>query len=416
MKKAENSPSLLATLSQASESAFADSHSACHSQSCQIYQTNQSPVQLPTCKQAKEGELWAKLACTQKPILLYGMGNGADKVLAVCHRKGIPVKGIFAGDEFVRGQLFHGMPVLTFAQAKEQYGANGFIALLCFGTCLPDVTAYIARIASECTLYAPDVPVFGDTLFDAAFYATHYNALAAAQALLADDASRALFADIIQYKLTGELQYLTVTNETRAPIYTELLHAEAFRSYLDLGAYNGDTVRELIPFSPHLETVYAWEPDRRSFAKLSAYADSEKQCQVFPIPCAAWSEPCTLSFDDSGNRNASLLDNASADVRDRIRRITEVNADTPDRFLKRQSLQVDFIKYDVEGAEHHALLGTRETIAETAPALLVSAYHRSEDLFDLPLLLHDLQPAYRLYLRRTPYIPAWDLHLLAVAK
>ena len=73
----------------------------------------------------------------------------------------------------------------------------------------------------------------------------------------------------------------------------------------------------------------------------------------------------------------------------------------------------DYIKYDVEGAEREALLGSRETILHRRPDLLVSAYHRSEDLFDLPLLLHGQFPFYELRLRRFPYVPAWDINLYA---
>ena len=36
----------------------------------------------------------------------------------------------------------------------------------------------------------------------------------------------------------------------------------------------------------------------------------------------------------------------------------------------------------------------------------------SEDIFALPLQVHSLCPDYKLYLRRYPYIPAWDLNLI----
>ena len=74
--------------------------------------------------------------------------------------------------------------------------------------------------------------------------------------------------------------------------------------------------------------------------------------------------------------------------------------------------QVDYIKYDVEGAEREAIEGSRETITSHRPALLVSAYHKSEDIFALPLQIHALRPDYKLYYRRYPYIPAWDLNLI----
>ena len=77
---------------------------------------------------------------------------------------------------------------------------------------------------------------------------------------------------------------------------------------------------------------------------------------------------------------------------------------------------MDYIKYDVEGAEKEALLGSVNTIKAHKPALLVSAYHRSEDIFELPLMLNTLEPSYKLYLRRYPYIPAWDLNIIARAE
>ena len=46
----------------------------------------------------------------------------------------------------------------------------------------------------------------------------------------------------------------------------------------------------------------------------------------------------------------------------------------------------------------------------------MSAYHRSEDIFALPLLIREIEPSYKLYLRRYSYVPAWDLNLLAIPK
>lgn len=69
---------------------------------------------------------------------------------------------------------------------------------------------------------------------------------------------------------------------------------------------------------------------------------------------------------------------------------------------------------DVEGAERPAILGAEKTIKTFSPALLISLYHRNEDLFDLPLLIHQLNPEYKLYIRHELYIPAWETNLYAV--
>ena len=58
-------------------------------------------------------DLWERLLSTSKTVVMYGMGNGADKILQVCESKGITVSDFFASDGFVRGHLFHGKRVLS---------------------------------------------------------------------------------------------------------------------------------------------------------------------------------------------------------------------------------------------------------------------------------------------------------------
>lgn len=47
-----------------------------------------------------------------------------------------------------------------------------------------------------------------------------------------------------------------------------------------------------------------------------------------------------------------------------------------------------YLKMDVEGAEREAIAGARQTIERERPKLNIAAYHRSEDFFELPLLIH----------------------------
>ena len=62
--------------------------------------------------------LWQKLAQANKPILLYGMGNGADMIIKVMEGYGITYEDTIASDGFVRGHSFHGKSVLSYSEAK----------------------------------------------------------------------------------------------------------------------------------------------------------------------------------------------------------------------------------------------------------------------------------------------------------
>ena len=355
-----------------------------------------------------EKDLWTHLKTTDKKIVMYGMGNGADKILAVCGRYGIDVCDFFASDGFVRGHSFHSKTVLSYSAVKEKYGAENIIVLLSFASSLPDVMENIRRIAFECELYAPDVPVCDGDIFDRAFFDANEEKINEVYELLCDDESRKIYENVILYKLTGRIDYLDNAVSDKDTVYRELLCAENFEVTADLGAYNGDTIRELIPYSPSLKKVFAFEPDRRSFRKLGEYcaALENRTPEIITVNAAAWSEKALLNFGDEGNRNSGICAVGKGAKR------VEVNADSLDNILCGE--RVDYIKYDVEGAEREAIIGSENSILAHRPKLLVSAYHRSEDIFALPLQIHALRPDYKLYLRRYPYIPAWDLNLICV--
>ncbi len=355
-------------------------------------------------------DLWQYLAESEKPIVMYGMGNGADKILAVCEAKGIEVCDFFASDGFVRGHYFHGKKVLSYSETKEKYGEGNFIVLLSFASSLPDVIDNIKRIAGESELYAPDVPVCGDNLFDMSFFVSHKTEFEKARESLADEQSKKVFDNVINYKLSGDINYLFECDSDVDETFNKILNVNNFEHTADLGAYNGDTARQLAEYAPNLKKIYALEPDRRNFRKLSEYAAREERFEVIPFQVAAWSKHEELTFGAEGNRNSGVGGSTNAVTS----KCVSVEGNSLDNILINNTDKIDYIKFDVEGAENEAIDGCYNTIKAHSPNLLVSVYHRSEDIFALPLKIHALFPDYKLYLRKFRYIPAWDLNLYAV--
>ena len=343
-------------------------------------------------------DLWQTLRASDRPILLYGMGDGADKVLAVCESKGIAVSGVFASDGFARGNDFHGMPVTNYQTACENFGR--FIVLRSFATRREEVLSNVERIAREQTLYVPDVPVVGENLFDADFYEIHKEKFDLARSLLADELSRKVFDCVIAAKLTGELAYLQKNTTTDDEDFSSVLHPGNYRVCGDFGAYDGDTARDLLRRNPKIETVVALESDRKTFLRL------QKKTEGSPVRAfegAAWDREETLLFSLTGGRGSGGAMHGKK---------TLVRALPVDRLF--DDLRADYLKFDVEGAELRALKGAAGTIDRDRPEMLISCYHRAEDLFALPLYLHERHPFYKLYLRRRAGVPAWDVNLYAV--
>ena len=112
--------------------------------------------------------LWERLRHESLPIYLYGMGDGAEKINGVLEYYGIPLKGVFASDEYVRGHSFLGYRVQKLSEV-EANEPEGFVILLAFAAFAEDLTEKIRGIAQRHILYAPDTPVAGETLFTREF-------------------------------------------------------------------------------------------------------------------------------------------------------------------------------------------------------------------------------------------------------
>ena len=261
-----------------------------------------------------------------------------------------------------------------------------------------------AELDAEQEVVAPHLPLFEEEETVSSAWLQRYEAeLQAAYDLLADDRSREVFSATLNYKLSGKIKYLFACETQRVDDIRELLAPAQDEVYLDLGAYNGDTIRELGELTDwQWREVVAVEPDRRNCRKLRVLAEelAERGLPVEVHEAGIWSEQGELGFSDSGGRQSTFIGAEKKTVP-----VTTIDALAAGR-------EVSLIKMDVEGAELQALAGGRETLQKFAPKLFVAAYHYDVDLFRLPLLLQKIVPQYKIYLRKHPYVPAWELNYI----
>ena len=168
---------------------------------------------------------------------------------------------------------------------------------------------------------------------------------------------------------------------------------------MDIGAYNGDTVAEFLEKVGQVNKIIAVEPDFKNFRKLQNNTKDIKNIAL--INAAVTDKSGKIRFAQKGGRNS--VQNANG---------TEINAVSIDDIMCGQA--VTFIKMDVEGLEIPAIKGAVSTLKQYKPKLNIAAYHKNADLFEIPLLLNEINRDYKIYLRHHPYIPAWDTNFYVV--
>ena len=158
----------------------------------------------------KDQTVWEILRHTDRPIVLYGTGNGGDKLIDALARIGRTPDGVFASDGFIRNRTFHDMPVLSLSDAERQFGRD-MIILCAFGSSVPEVMDHMRRLDENYTFYMPELPLYSGDLFDYEYFATHIDEISEAYSLFSDERARALFRDVLLYRLSGKVCYLEDT-------------------------------------------------------------------------------------------------------------------------------------------------------------------------------------------------------------
>lgn len=343
-----------------------------------------------------EHNVWDNLKTSNKPVVLYGMGLGAEKIMDTLAEYGISVDDIFASDEFVRGHSFRGFKVLKYSEVCKKY--DDFNVVLCFASRLDGVINRIAEINKEHTVYAPDVPVAGGGLFSREFIEENEDKFDFVYNHLADEESKRVFIDILNFKVSGKIGYLLNSFVDKQSVYHDILKLSDSEDILDLGAYDGDTIREFMQATNgRYSSITALEPDSKNFKKL--IKNTEGMENLTCLNMGAWNEKDTLIFSTKAGRNSKLsADGVGVEVTD----------------IDSLELSPSFIKMDIEGSELKALDGMKQTIKRYKPKLYVCAYHRNEDLFALPFKILELDEGYKIYFRHSQYIPAWESNFYCV--
>jgi FkbM family methyltransferase len=207
--------------------------------------------------------------------------------------------------------------------------------------------------------------------------------------LLLDETSRETLRDIQAYRLTGEIyripEPLPLSDQYFAPDLQGLID---YSKFIDVGAFNGDTIKAIIENEVRVTDYLGFEPDEKNFLDAEKYLlESGLAGAVFPFACSM--RDGEVAFTNTGDSSSAISSSGSHSVK-------VVNLDG---FLAKRSFRPTFIKMDIEGSELDALFGLKETISNQSPVLALSVYHKPNDLRDIPKFIFEINDSYRFYIR-----------------
>lgn len=350
-----------------------------------------------------------------KDLLIFGAGTHARKLAKALQSEGSRVHAFLSSRPTPSGEV-DGIPSHTFASLPKELRSIGPIACGVFNR--EDAYQVLADLLS--------VNGFDQICWPWDYYPGLHQRLGwcywldedprdlqswrqdsgyqEVMALLADDESRSVIERIIAFRSGSDLAFSAFKSEEQQYFNHLTLHAlpkDRPIRYLDLGAYNGDTLEHLCT-KALVGTAILLEPDPSNFREL--VVNSSRLVARYPdlqphiLPLGAGSEFGFIRLEAGGEASSLHSRNHSHSEDSYWVTVTPLDDVLPVE-------HVDFVKIDVEGHDREALLGMKGILNRSTPVVAVSLYHRPRDFVDLTLqlknTLHHLP--YMYYVRQHLY-------------
>lgn len=347
-------------------------------------------------------------------VLIFGAGTHARKVARSLLTRGHRVLGFVSSLPTV--DLLEDLPVYSWTSLEEN-GISPATQLICAIFNRNDPYAELVSLATHhgfdrvlmpwdyypfleqdlgwCYWLSPETTTTLEAIEASPSYQQVLN-------LLDDEESKQTFHRIHAFRRGVDLAFSEATSSDPQYFNDFTLAPLAERSsitYLDVGAFDGDTLRSLVAVLA-VGRAILFEPEAANYAALQVNLKDVHRLhpamRIEALPLALGNDDRFLQI--SGQGEAASLHGAAGAPDARL--IHVVRGDDLFPFET-----VDFIKIDAEGADLEALLGMARLIRRSSPVLAVSLYHRPRDITELPIAISALLDGlpYRFHLRQHMY-------------
>lgn len=335
-----------------------------------------------------------------RPIVLYGAGGNCELAVYTCDSMMIPIACI-CDSNASEGEVYNYKNrsfynVITVKRLFSEYD-NAFILITSWQydkeirKSLCDMGFSSERIFSLTSPFRISLEEFNNKYLEGYSWAYNY---------FIDMRSKERVLDMIRNRLLGY------------PCYKDALYTEGYLSfpfpgervrenevYVDGGCYTGDTAEEFVlkmqETKKKYKAVYSFEPEAENIQiaknNLSLYEN------IVFVQKGLWNEETTLYLKYNPTDADFIANYLVLEPDTETCEVPVTSLDTYFADISKNDWPT-LIKMDIEGSENEALIGAEKIIKEKKPRLMISAYHKPEDIYKIPQTIMKIRSDYEFQL------------------
>ncbi len=327
------------------------------------------------------------------PLYLWGCGNVAREVFRILSGNGVLLSGcVIDVDMDINGYMglkverltdvLHREDSLNIVIGHAQYHRKKELELLQNVQnvyCLPNPFKTHDDITEE-------------------YYRKYIGDFKKSEGLFKEELSKKVFRAYIESRVYGNMDAI-FDAFTRSMSYVDNDIWELKNEvYVDCGAYNGDTIAMFIDAtSRQYKSIYAFEPDHRIFCRMKERIKPYNDGRIHLFEKGLWNENTFLNFisdeEQSGYATeASVFDDGHTIA---VCKLDDIIED-----------DVTLIKVNMSGSNRECIEGARRIIRACRPKVAITVGLTKERLYQIPVLLKEINPDYDLFLRFNESMPS----------
>lgn len=320
--------------------------------------------------------------------VLYVLGNGwgTQNIIEILKIHNLEIDGILVNREYMDNS-----DAICLEDFFEKSEAAIYLVIGIMGYDIKKLDKYhpqIAQILSYDTFFPfkDGINVTKNWLTD------NYSQIKNVYEHLSDELSKRTLIAFINQRISLNWKYLMdVKSKDKQYFEKGIIHLHEDECFVDCGAYDGDSAAAFIDALERAgistyRKIISFEPDADNYKKLCDRRLKNHLCLRKGV-----SDREESLYFSSGMGTSSNFGEGSESLE-----VTSIDNTLGDE-------RATFIKMDIEGFEMKAIRGAEKIIKRNRPKLAICAYHKINDLFELPDLILQYHSDYSLYLRAYEY-------------
>ena len=329
-------------------------------------------------------------------IYLWGISESCDEAIKLFNKNNIVIKAIIEQNPDKYDYKYKDITVIK--QSFDNIDSNGAIVITC---------SYYETIKDKLLVNYKDIEkslfVFDGYFLEnktIKYYLNNKEIIEGCYNALEDEKSKELYNNLLKYRYIRDPKLINNLYENRSECYLDKIFIDNYQDglYIDAGSYNADFITTLAnKVSIDNSRFYIFEPNKIFYNQIKNNLDKKINYEIFNV--ALCDKDATMEFMQIPSSTSHIIDKKYNAYKNTVDKndIATIKTNKLDTIIKEE--KVAGIKIDIEGSESSMLKGATKIIKRDRPILLLSIYHKWDDLFKLQDYIMSLNLNYKFYIR-----------------